>query len=203
MKHFIENEIKLLIPESLYKKLYQTAMDLHGKTFCQTNYYFDTDNFLLAKNKCALRVREVNKSYIATLKTGSVILDQSLSSDEYNKTLTDSQAKKLLCGNIYITDVFPELIKMTGIKNEVVSYQGSLTTYRTVFQPIPGITQPELDRNIYHDVEDYELEWEYSEMIEYQTIMSWLQTYGLNPIDYPTKSKYGRFVDYLHLSRSH
>lgn len=196
MKYIKEDELKLIIPKSIYDKIYETGLHFNEKTVKQTNYYFDTDDFLLAEKNYALRIREKNACYEATLKTGRTTDQNTTSSREYNKSLTEYEALSVLEKEKHISEVFPELIDLCNLsKKQVLVLQGSLTTYRTSFKPISNLYAIELDRNIYLGIEDYEIEWEYTGKDQLDHIVAWLKSIGINATDFQTLAKFGRFMD--------
>ncbi|MFI3283990.1 MAG: CYTH domain-containing protein [Erysipelotrichaceae bacterium] len=135
----IEKEYKTLINSANY----QTMMDFYQvKARKQVNYYFDTPEGLFNKN-LNVRIRQIDDQYFFTLKHYQGQLYEyefeisSLSIDDLNvqKLLTQFDIKNLKC-------------------------IGSLTTYRAMIKDTYG--ELCIDKNLYFDQVDYEVEYELS-----------------------------------------
>lgn len=204
MKHFTENELKILIPEEIYCVLYRQALIQDGKTVLQTNHYFDTPCFYLAREKIALRIREKNKQFEVTLKIGRKKDNQSLTSEEYNQPLTPDQALSVLEGRCSIQSIIPQIKALTGIpENRSLILMGCMNTLRTVFTPVYGLNPLELDRNSYLGIQDFELEWEYDYAEQYPILIEWLVDRNIRPNLFESRSKFGRFMERLVALKEH
>src|SRR5690625_3128052 len=67
MNQEIEIEYKNLLTAIEFNHLLQ-SLPFPSNSQRQVNYYFETENLSLSKNKCALRIREKDKVYTLTLK---------------------------------------------------------------------------------------------------------------------------------------
>ena len=133
----IEFEKKIVIYPKEYIKLFNS---IDGKTFVQTNYYYDTEDFAFNKKGVTCRIREKGNEYKATIK--------SHSRDKKEKSVENSQKVQ----NQYDKSFFHKM---------GVVLQGKLETTRKELILPCGIKLA-LDRNKYFDIEDYELELEYA-----------------------------------------
>lgn len=152
MTQEIEIEYKTLLTKDNYETLSQNL-------FCkvdpvvQTNYYFETNNFALKKHFSALRIREKNGAYTLTLKEphpeGILETHDQLSTDEWQQWLE---------GNAVSKPNISKQLAAIGITENNLIYYGALKTTRQSF------TQDDilyvLDKSIYNDITDYELEIE-------------------------------------------
>ncbi len=133
-----EFEQKIMLTEAEYNHL----MMLFGqsdKTVPQTNYYFDTDDLSMNRQNVTCRIRMKNGKYKATIKIHIPDSDCSTEIDLPTPGSTND-------------NVFTAM----GLK-----LRGELTTERTrLFKN--NEFEIELDKNIYLDVVDYELEIEYA-----------------------------------------
>lgn len=132
----------------------------------QTNYYFDTSDLQLRKNKLSLRIRTFSKDAELTLK-----IPQPVGNIEYNIDLTTQEAHTILATNTLTNH--PSLIN--GIIEQLTQYDielanihtlGSLTTTRRECQTPIGLMA--LDKNEYTNKMDYELELEVEEAVKGQ-----------------------------------
>ncbi|WP_067729593.1 CYTH domain-containing protein [Oceanobacillus damuensis] len=152
MAQEIEIEYKNLLTRDEYERL------LHNLPFPesgskQTNHYFETENFSLKKNGCALRIREKSGKYQLTLKEPHP--DGLL---ETHDLLTDLEAKKWLEGNIIPKENTEKQLLKKGIQLKHLQYYGHLTTVRREI-PYHDVLLV-LDYSTYHDREDFEFELE-------------------------------------------
>src|SRR5699024_12827782 len=91
MSQEIEIEFKNLLTKEAFDYLLKAFLfPTNGQT--QVNYYFETEQFDIQKNKCALRIREKNNTYQLTLKEphlhGILEIHNYLSHMEANYWLT-------------------------------------------------------------------------------------------------------------------
>lgn len=138
----VEYEKKLMLTKDEY-----TAVKKHifrgVKPFVQINRYFDTDDLKMYKSNITCRIREKNGLFEATVKEHDAKIKEK--SIEHTRVIKSTDRS-----------VF-------GIKG--IKYQGSLITFRLSRTDASGI-KIMLDRNIYLDREDYELEIEYAPDLE-------------------------------------
>ncbi len=132
-----EFEQKIMLTETEYNHM----MILFGQsdeTVPQTNYYFDTDDLSMNRQNVTCRIRLKNGKYKATMKIHIPNTDCSTEIDLPTPESTND-------------NVFTAM----GLK-----LQGELTTERTLLFKNNEF-EIVLDKNIYLDVVDYELEIEY------------------------------------------
>ncbi|OZU90615.1 adenylate cyclase [Virgibacillus indicus] len=154
MSQEIEIEFKnLLTKEEFDRLLYNLPFPEYSET--QTNFYFETKNFSLRENGCALRIREKNGKFQLTLKE-----PHSQGLLETHDVLTKQEAQNWMEGNIQEKEHTAKQLEAKGISPQNLIYYGSLTTERREvdYQDVLLI----LDYSTYHGQEDYELELEAS-----------------------------------------
>ncbi len=136
----IEHEKKVLLTEREYNYLFGVFSPM-GKTVMQVNRYFDTVDWQNHAQGITYRVREKNGIYTATEKQHC--LGSCDCSRERSFSVNDP------------FDISP--FQMDGLV-----YQGLLITVRTEWSPEEGVLIC-LDKNMYLETEDYELEIEYAD----------------------------------------
>lgn len=152
MTQEIEIEYKnLLTKEEFDRLLNHLPFPKYSKT--QTNYYFETKDFSLKQNGCALRIREKNDEYILTLKEPH---PQGLL--ETHDSLTRQEALDWMDGNIKAKEYTAKQLENKGIAMEDLAYYGSLTTERRELNDDNVLIV--LDYSTYNGSTDYELELE-------------------------------------------
>ena len=130
-----EFEKKFILTEQEYVAL---CHSLPGKTFVQTNYYYDTDDLFYHKRGITCRIRHKGNRYKATVKT-----------HKYGK---DSSAER----SVWAKNGFD----FTAFSGMNVHFQGVLSTKRKNVSLPDGILIS-LDQNSFLGIVDYELEIEY------------------------------------------
>ncbi len=154
MSNNIEIEAKMLVNEDEYKKLLKHFNVSTNEVIVQTNHYIDSEDHELRKLGFALRIREKKDEFELTLKTP---LSEGL-----------LEKNEIITRNDYLTfkerDVFPNgsirnFLLMLGIKVFNLKIQASLTTERFNVQYGPD-SLLSIDKNIYGDKIDYEVEME-------------------------------------------
>ncbi|SDC79350.1 Uncharacterized protein YjbK [Terribacillus halophilus] len=153
MPQEIEIEFKNLLTEAEFEKLYYAFEMNSSPAIQQVNHYFETKDFQLKQHGAALRIREKNGKFQATLKQpqGDGLL-------ETHDALTEQQAKAWLQGQITLGPEIGEQLKDLGISAGELIYGGSLETIRR--EKSYNDTTIVLDQSIYGDTVDYELELE-------------------------------------------
>ncbi|GAA0432818.1 CYTH domain-containing protein [Lentibacillus halophilus] len=180
MTQEIEIEYKNMLTADEFDQLLNTLpFPKEGQT--QTNHYFETANFSLKEQGCALRIREKNGDYTMTLKephtTGLL---------ETHDHLTKQQADSWLSGNPTNADGILKQIADKGIAAADLLYYGSLTTYRR--ELVYGDVLLVLDVNTYLQTTDYELELEAeSEQAGLNTMQQLLDDYQIEQRNTPNK----------------
>ncbi|MGJ9458788.1 CYTH domain-containing protein [Oceanobacillus sp. CF4.6] len=152
MTQEIEIEYKNLLTKAEFERLlYSLPFPLSG--IKQTNHYFETKDFLLKENGCALRIREKEGKYQLTLKEPH---PEGLL--ETHDWLTDQEANSWLDGHIIPKENTEKQLLEKGIALKKLVYCGQLTTVRREIQYLDVLLV--LDNSTYHDQEDFEFELE-------------------------------------------
>ncbi|UOQ92846.1 CYTH domain-containing protein [Halobacillus shinanisalinarum] len=169
MAQEIEIEFKNLLSEDEYQKLYTYLSFETVEPIEQTNYYFETEDLKLRSKGAALRIRQKNDTWTATLKEPHP--DGLLEThDQLPKETAD------LWMNNQFSDaphVEKQLNKL-GISPSDLLYIGSLTTHRKERQYKDTLVV--LDHSFYYDESDYELELEASSKQQGEKIFAELLT---------------------------
>ncbi|GGP14449.1 CYTH domain-containing protein [Oceanobacillus neutriphilus] len=152
MSQEVEIEFKNLLTIQEYNLL---AEDLFSQTEMieQINYYFETDSFDLKVNHSALRIRKKNETYTLTLKEPHP--DGLL---ETHDTLTEKEFISWTSGKPTEAPNVMKQLKQLSVDLSSLNYVGSMTTFRKEM-PYQD-TLIVLDKSIYLDTEDAELELE-------------------------------------------
>jgi uncharacterized protein YjbK len=153
MSQHIEIEFKNLITEEEFNRLI-THLKFHSENFRkQVNHYFDTYEFRLKDQGCALRVRKKSTYYELTLKqpapTGLL---------ETNQTISETQANAILKTGMIPEGPVQEALSTLLPNLDTLHYFGSLTTNRAEKEYEGGLIV--LDHSVYLSTEDYEIEYE-------------------------------------------
>ncbi len=138
-----EIEFKTFITEEQYNALLK-EFGLEDNVFAQTNYYFDTPDTKLLKEKTVLRIRQKGNNYKLTKKTRAEV-----GADETHILLSGATAEE------YLRDGFDA--KIIGLPYQV-AYQCELTTHRASTPYKDGTLF--LDKSEYYGHVDYEIEYE-------------------------------------------
>ncbi len=178
MAQEIEIEFKHLLTKDQFTQIKDT-LPFSNEPIVQTNYYFETTHKSFIKNKCALRIREINNSYTATFKEphpeGILETHDSLSKQEAHVWMN----KHVTC-----TENVGRRINMQNIPLSDIQYIGSLTTKRYTYTK--GKLLYVLDESSYGDTIDYELEIEATSFREgehaHQQIIEQFQLSNQEPI---------------------
>lgn len=152
MKQEIEIEFKMMLTENEYNTLRQHR-PFPKQAVTQTNYYFETEDFLLKQKKCALRIRKKNDTYTLTLKQPH---KQGIL--ETHKSLTESEAKSWLDEKPILDEEMTNYLEMLNIPINNLKFYGSLTTERRQFEQHNIVYV--LDKSFYNNEVDFELEIE-------------------------------------------
>lgn len=158
MNQNIEIEFKNLLTKEEFLLL-QQELNVTKKDFImQTNYYFDTKEFHLKNNMCALRIREKQNNYTMTLKQPN---DVGLL--ETNIPLTKETAEKIFKD----FSAAPKSIKLhlqsMDIPFEKLYLLGALHTSRCEVNTNEALIV--LDESTYGQKNDFELEMEVTDEV--------------------------------------
>lgn len=197
----IETEIKRLLTKNEYLKL----LDIANKNLVsekeQTNYYFDTCDYSLSKNKTTLRIREYLDKHEITLKTKKMVecKNEMTVSEENNLLISFELFMQISQKNQNILLFCPEEIlkKLPGeISDKELLCLGALKTKRITFRPLEVLLPAELDVSEYLGIEDFEIEWELQNEADITIAIDWLNIHStyINSENNIIKSKYLRFI---------
>ncbi|MGL5978533.1 MAG: CYTH domain-containing protein [Erysipelotrichaceae bacterium] len=143
MKKNLEIEYKLLVSETAFYAIYESFSS--PRFVVQTNHYFDTTEGKMRELGMALRIRESEQTFIATLKiptTNGVL--------EYEVNVLDANVTSLPISLL-------TMLETHGITSTLVN-DHTLTTERAIVH----LPEAELcfDINHYNNMTDYEIEYE-------------------------------------------
>ncbi|MCL2606763.1 MAG: CYTH domain-containing protein [Coriobacteriia bacterium] len=203
-----EIEIKRALSSSAYLQLRKYFEESNYSTSgrIQKNYYFDSDNFQLLREDVTCRLRVVNcNQFEFTIKVKLPASREGLKMKyETNRSINKQLfkhiiSKELLPESLYqeLQDAVQESFNLPQI--DQIKLQGFLETERT---KVPLCETPftiELDKSLYFDKIDYELEME----IESEDRISEGEDYLINLFDElniaqevsPSTSKTARFAE--------
>jgi uncharacterized protein YjbK len=149
----IEIEFKNMLTKEEYQSLLNTFSIKESEIITQINYYLDTSDLSLMKNKCALRVREKNGKFKLTLK--QPVSEGLLETNQVISASTFAEIKKK---GLLPEGEVKDVLYRAGINTKTVCLLGTLQTNRVSFPYKDGVLF--LDHSSYFNKEDYELEYE-------------------------------------------
>lgn len=194
MKQNIEIEYKNLLTAAQYQAIYNIYQLNETTPIDQTNYYFDTPDFLLKQQNSALRIRHYSNHYELTLKSPATIgkLEQTI-------VLQAEQAQRILTNAQDLPESMQNLLSTMNIKIHALQCFGSLRTIRYEKQLSTGLLV--LDHSFYADTEDYELEFEVTDaqqgLQDFKAILSQFQIKSQ-----PTPNKIKRLITHIENKQS-
>ena len=155
MSSNIEIEAKVLLLKDEYNAIIEKLNLQKYRKIKQTNHYIDTPDRYLKKNGIALRIREKDEELELTLKTP---LSEGLLEKNENISWRDFE-------NLSERQIFPDgnirkFLLILGVKVSDLKVLTSLCTER-IHVEFEGFGLA-LDKNIYSNIVDYELEVESS-----------------------------------------
>ena len=166
-----EYETRIMLTESEYFEIVSHYMRLHpNKQFLKnTNIYFDTEDLFLRKNHITFRIRIINdvKSEI-TIKikgaNGDDEINDSLTGKDVElflkeRSLPEGDVRNFLLSLPYTFDAYKEITTLYNVRLEIEEDDHLLI----------------IDKNIYNDITDYNLEIETADNIE--SARKWLDYY--------------------------
>lgn len=184
MAQEIEIELKQLLMKEEFEQL-KEYFQLKDEDFhTQTNYYFDTPQFDIKSKFAALRMREKGGQWVLTLKE-----PHEIGLLETHQTIDPPESLE----HFHLPDgeVADRLVHLHIQKDQIV-YFGSLETSRAEKMIKEGLIV--LDHSRYLTVEDYELEFEVSDLdIGQAAFTALLQQFQIPPRH--TKNKVVRFYE--------
>lgn len=150
MNH-LEIEYKTMLNKAEYQRM--ASLFSHITPVTQTNYYFDTDDFIMRKKRLSLRIRTFEKSAELTLK-----IPREVGALEHNIQLSKDQARTIIDSCDFPDNAIKDLLLENGVDCDHLKNLGHLTTIRREMKTPIGLMA--LDKNNYSDRIDYELELE-------------------------------------------
>lgn len=141
----IEKEYKLLVDEKQFKQLLSFYPTVVFKK--QVNTYYDTKNNQIQSMKGAMRIREIDHSFLFTLK---LLINDDLFEYECVVDCNDI--------NIFNTDEVKSLLDQFSIYGPFRK-TNTLTTNRGMF--VSENAELCFDENFYNQTKDFEIEYEY------------------------------------------
>lgn len=153
MSNAIEIEAKAMISKGDYQKLVGKFSNF--PSYVQTNYYIDTDSFILRKEGLGLRIREKGGLYEMTLKTP---LSQGLL--EKNCSWSKETFEDFSQNGIFPDGDIKRFLTMLDIDVSSLHIKTSLTTKRIDAPYKEG--KLSIDENHYSNIVDYEVELEHN-----------------------------------------
>ncbi|WP_144484376.1 CYTH domain-containing protein [Bacillus pumilus] len=184
MAQEIEIELKQMLMKEEFEQLKQHFQLKDSDFHTQTNYYFDTTQFDIKSQFAALRMREKNGQWVLTLKE-----PHEIGLLETHQTI--APPSNLDDFHLPEGEVAARLDHLNIQKDQIV-YFGSLETSRAEKMIEEGLIV--LDHSRYLTVEDYELEFEVSDLEIGQAAFSALLQQFQIPVR-NTKNKVVRFYE--------
>jgi len=148
----IEIEYKTLLTKNEYNILLN-ALPFSSEAIMQMNHYFETDDFSLKKHHSALRIRNKGQRYTLTLKEPH---EEGIL--ETHDELTEAEFEQWIDGKAILKPNIQKQLQAMGIETKKLHYFGALQTERRTFTQEQIIYV--LDKSIYNNKVDYELEIE-------------------------------------------
>jgi uncharacterized protein YjbK len=191
MSSNIEIEAKVLLLKDEYDTIIEKLGLSKYRRVKQTNHYIDTADRFLKRNGIALRIRERDEEFVLTLKTP---LSEGLL--EKNENISWRDFEKLTENNIFPDGNIKKFLLILGVKAGELKVLTSLCTERIEVN-FEGFDLA-LDKNIYSDIVDYELEVESSSMERAQEeIEKILSLCNINSFVFNKVSKQARALNSL------
>lgn len=186
MTRELEIEFKNMLTQEEYDQLLAAFDRTSNDAKTQENYYFDTADFQLKHQKCALRIRKKKESFECTLKTPA---------PEGNYEITDSlsaaQAAQTISGQSFNAPEVLTTLETLNVDPAELRMIGKLTTHRTELEIDGGLLV--IDHSEYGKKEDFEVEFEVADAIAgKQRFMELLAHHGI-PMR-PADKKIARFM---------
>lgn len=193
MKKEIEIEYKALLTESKYEELisYFSRFTNVMIPYSQTNYYFDTDDYLLANQGITVRLRNIEDSWKFQIKIPKETDGMYNIQEEIALEISSVLAGDFISKGI---DIYNQLLSSITVLREFdierLNMIGKLQTLRHDFNFYTDTIS--VDRSTYLDTIDYELEWETN---NHKFVLYEFEKLGLIPT--VNVGKITRFLDKL------
>lgn len=178
----IEQELKLLLDEREYNIIFEQAKT---EPQLQTNYYF---GYTGMDKQVMVRIRHKSGRFVLCYKKRMSHIDSVSVCDEREIELSAEVAVNMLKKGI----TADQLKQLFDVELEDMLCLGSMDTYRAKFQLNEWTL--ELDKNVYFDHVDYELECEDNDVVSLNKLKNYLYyKYGI--VIKPASPKVQRFLD--------
>lgn len=177
----IEQELKLMLDEREYRIIYEYAKTAPQ---LQTNFYFGYPSM---DKETMVRIRQKGNVFVLCYKRRMAEIDNVMVCDEREIELAPDVAQKMLKNGISSS----QLKQLFNVDLEDVHCLGSMETYRSKFQLNEWTL--ELDRNVYFDKVDYELECENNDVVALNKLKDYLY-YKFGVVAKPSTPKSLRFM---------
>ncbi|MGL4373246.1 MAG: CYTH domain-containing protein, partial [Turicibacter sp.] len=136
-----------------YLNLLNTFHITEENIWTQKNIYFDTKDSLLKQKDAALRIRVKGANYELTLKT-----KQEIGLLETNQKITKETCHQLITHRIFPEGIVANTLVDLGLNPSKLRITTDLTTKRAEVNYKNGLLV--FDKSFYHDIIDFELEYE-------------------------------------------
>lgn len=176
----VEKEIKVLISESTYEILQKSFS--WNESIVQINHYYADNENMIDKIGCSVRVREVHRQKLLQIKLPIYKENTLHIKNEIEIPVTEIPE--------YLDN--QTLYSIIGLRFNDIKKIGSLKTERLICDVSESIKIC-LDKNTYLDVVDYEIEIEYSDVLN-DNLLKYLSSFGIS-FKCETKGKYSRFLE--------
>ena len=181
----IEQELKLVLDEREYRIIFEQT-DVTPQL--QRNFYFGCPSM---DREMMVRIRQKANAFELCYKRRLSQIDGVMVSDEREIDLTPQVAQRMLTSGIRQE----ELKQLFGLDLDNVYCLGIMDTYRAKFKLNEWTL--ELDKNVYVDRVDYELECEDKDVSSLNKLKNYLY-YKFGVVVRPAIPKVQRFMDALH-----
>lgn len=185
----IEIESKVLLTKDDFEKVLDALRADRYKRIKQVNHYIDSEDQVLRRLGCALRIREKD-DFVLTLKTP---LSEGLL--EKSQTISWRQYDRLAKNNTFPDGDIKNFLEILGIKIEDLKILTSLTTDRIEIPYKEGLLS--LDTNVYSGNTDYELEMEQTSIQYAEECLQEICALANVPCVFNTFSKQARAMNAL------
>lgn len=191
MTENIEIEFKNLLTETEFSHLIKIFKLDNHRFWSQTNYYFDTVDFLLKQSGYALRIREKHGKFEFTLKQPT---EDGIGLLETNQNLEASLAHTFIESGDIPDGPIADKLSFLSNKNQGITCFGNMKTERAEIEYMNGLLV--FDKSFYFDVIDFEIEYEVQNFNSGQKLFHQLLESHTIPIR-NTPNKIRRFYDVM------
>ena len=178
----LEQELKLSLDEREYNIIYEQA---NVTPQLQTNFYF---GYPTLDKEIMVRIREKEGVNVLCYKRRMSQIDGVTVCDEREIELAPQVAQRMLTRGIRAD----ELKQLFAVDLDDMYCLGSMSTYRAKFKLNEWVL--ELDKNVYFDRVDYELECEDRDVVALNKLKNYLY-YKFGVVIKPASPKVQRFMD--------